>query len=105
MQVWNRQAEDLWGLRREEAVGQHFLNLDIGLPTDRLRPMIRRTLGGDDEFQEATLSAVNRRGRTIEVRVLSSPLRASTDGAAGVILTMEELDAREPAARADASRS
>jgi two-component system, chemotaxis family, CheB/CheR fusion protein len=105
VRVWNRQAQELWGLRDEEAIGQHFLNLDIGLPTDRLRPMIRRTLGGDDGFQEATLSAVNRRGRSIEIRVLSSPLRANTDSAAGVILTMEELDAREPAARADASRS
>ena len=34
VQVWNQRAEDLWGLRRDEAVGQHFLNLDIGLPTD-----------------------------------------------------------------------
>ena len=42
VRVWNRQAEELWGLRPEEAVGQHFLNLDIGLPTDRLRPLIRR---------------------------------------------------------------
>ena len=43
--VWNRQAEELWGLRPEEAVGQHFLNLDIGLPTDQLRPLIRRRAG------------------------------------------------------------
>jgi PAS domain-containing protein len=31
--VWNRRAEDLCGLRQDEAVGQHFLNLDIVLPT------------------------------------------------------------------------
>jgi two-component system, chemotaxis family, CheB/CheR fusion protein len=105
VRVWNRQAQELWGLRDDEAIGQHFLNLDIGLPTERLRPMIRRTLGGDDGFQEATHSAVNRRGRSIEICVLSSPLRPNTDDAAGVILTMEELGAREPAARADASRS
>jgi two-component system CheB/CheR fusion protein len=35
VRVWNRQAQELWGLRPDEAVGQHFLNLDIGLPTDR----------------------------------------------------------------------
>ena len=32
VQVWNRPREDLWGLRAEEAVDQHFLALDIGLP-------------------------------------------------------------------------
>src|SRR6185437_1711595 len=26
VQVWNRQAEDLWGLREDETVGEHFLN-------------------------------------------------------------------------------
>jgi PAS domain-containing protein len=30
--VWNDQSAELWGLRPDEAPGQHFLNLDIGLP-------------------------------------------------------------------------
>jgi two-component system CheB/CheR fusion protein len=101
VRVWNRQAQELWGLRQDEAVGQHFLNLDIGLPTDRLRPMIRRVLGGEDGSQEATLAAVNRRGRSIDVRVLCSALRDSTDEASGVILTMEEISVREPAFHTD----
>jgi two-component system, chemotaxis family, CheB/CheR fusion protein len=91
---WNRQAQELWGLRREEAVGQHFLNLDIGLPTDRLRPLLRQALGGEGP-QEMALSAVNRRGRSIEVRVLGSALRGHDDDApAGVILTMEDVEAK-----------
>jgi two-component system CheB/CheR fusion protein len=32
IQIWNYKAEDLWGLRVDEVQGQHFLNLDIGLP-------------------------------------------------------------------------
>ena len=40
--------EDLWGLRSKDATGQHFFNLDIGLPTDRIRPLIRSVLGGAD---------------------------------------------------------
>ena len=101
VQVWNRQAQELWGLRPEEAVGQHFLNLDIGLPTDRLRSLIRRTLADEDGSQEAIVDAVNRRGRPIDVRVLGSTLRAITGEVAGIILTMEGVEnsaERSPAA-------
>jgi two-component system CheB/CheR fusion protein len=94
VRVWNRQAQELWGLRQEEAVGQHFLNLDIGLPTDSLRSLIRRTLTGENGPQEATVGAINRRGRSIEVRVLGSTLRGGADDTAGIILTMEEFDGR-----------
>jgi two-component system CheB/CheR fusion protein len=92
VQVWNEQAQELWGLRRDEAVGQHFLNLDIGLPTDRLRPVIRGALGGESGPQEIVVSAVNRRGRSIDVRVIGSPLPARGT-VAGVILTMESTAA------------
>jgi two-component system CheB/CheR fusion protein len=92
VRVWNRRAEDLWGLRPDEAVGQHFLNLDIGLPTDQLRPMIRRVLSGDSDPQEALLTAVNRRGRTIEVRVVGTPLSRDGEGTTGAILVMDPLD-------------
>jgi two-component system, chemotaxis family, CheB/CheR fusion protein len=89
--VWNRHAEDLWGLRQDETVGQHFLNLDIGLPTQQLRPLIRRTLAGQGGPREVVLSAVNRRGRPILVRVVGSPMVDGTDGkASGAILLMEQ---------------
>jgi two-component system, chemotaxis family, CheB/CheR fusion protein len=92
VRVWNRRAEDLWGLRQDEAVGQHFLNLDIGLPTDQLRPMIRRMLSGDSDTQETRLTAVNRRGRTVEVRVVGTPLAHDGEGATGAILVMDIAD-------------
>src|SRR6185312_14293506 len=90
--VWNRRAEDMWGLRQEETVGQHFLNLDIGLPTGRLRSLIRDTLAGETGPQEMVLPAVNRRGRTIQVRVAGSPLSGADGSAAGAILLMEDDD-------------
>jgi two-component system CheB/CheR fusion protein len=92
VRIWSRQAQELWGLRPEEAVGQHFLNLDIGLPTDRLRSLIRRTLADEDGSQEATVGAVNRRGRSIEVRVLGSGLKTAAGEVTGVILTMEGVE-------------
>jgi two-component system CheB/CheR fusion protein len=94
VRVWNRQAQELWGLRPEEVVGQHFLNLDIGLPTDRLRSLIRRSLAGEDGAQETTVAAVDRRGRSIDVRVLGSALHGGSGDAAGIILTMERVDGR-----------
>ncbi|WP_103383706.1 CheR family methyltransferase [Pseudonocardia dioxanivorans] len=95
VQVWNHQAEELWGLRRDEAVGEHLLNLDIGLPLDLVRPVVRGTLAGEDGPQEVTLAAVNRRGRTIEVRVVASPLRGDGGTVVGAILTMEEASSVE----------
>jgi two-component system CheB/CheR fusion protein len=94
--VWNRRAEDLWGLRQDEIIGQHFLNLNIGLPTQQLRPLIRRTLIGDSGPREMVLSAVNRRGRPIQVRVASSPLDKVDGSAEGAILLMEQDSGTQP---------
>jgi two-component system CheB/CheR fusion protein len=89
IKMWNRRAEDLWGLRIEEVTGQHFLNLDIGLPLEMLRPLLRGALGG--ETGEAKVDAVNRRGRPVEVRVVCTPLngRAAGNGSDGAIIVME----------------
>jgi two-component system CheB/CheR fusion protein len=90
VQEWNRRAEDLWGLRREEAVGQHFLNLDIGLPTVKLRPLIRQALSDGGAPQELHVPAINRRGRGITVRVVCSPLAGDGGPVGGAILVMDE---------------
>ena len=91
--AWNRRAEDLWGVRQDEAVTRHLLNLDIGLPMDRLRPLLRAELGGAGgaEGQDVVLDAVNRRGKPITVRVSTSPLRRDGEEVGGVILVMEPL--------------
>jgi two-component system CheB/CheR fusion protein len=93
--VWNNRAEDLWGLRREEAVGQHFLNLDIGLPTDRLRPVIKQVLSDGVGTRELAVEAVNRRGREVLVRISCSALRRNGSDPTGAILVME-LDGHHP---------
>ena len=98
IQVWNRRSEDMWGLRADEAVNQHFLNLDIGLPTGQLRPLIRDVLAGGQQRQAPPLSAVNRRGRTVTLRVVCSPLVSEVAGPIGVILVMETVAEAETAA-------
>ncbi|MFI5890091.1 CheR family methyltransferase [Actinoplanes sp. NPDC051513] len=91
VRVWNQEAENLWGVRSAEAVGQHLLNLDIGLPVDKMRPLMRSALGGDPDTGEQLLEAVNRRGRPVTVRVSCSPL-TSAGGNAGAILAMEAVE-------------
>ncbi|GLY16000.1 chemotaxis protein CheR [Kineosporia sp. NBRC 101677] len=94
VQVWNSRAEELWGVRQEEAVGQHLLNLDIGLPMERLRPLIRQVLAGDGsgegggEQASVTVDAVNRRGRGVRVTVTVSPLHQHNDQTAGALIVM-----------------
>lgn len=100
--VWNRRAEDLWGLRSDEAVGQHFLNIDIGLSTAQLRPAIRAVLTGRSEREESEQSAVNRRGRTVDLRVVCSPLTSESAGIIGAILVMEMVTGGHPPAPAAA---
>jgi two-component system, chemotaxis family, CheB/CheR fusion protein len=90
VQVWNRRAEDLWGLRPAEAVGQHFLNLDIGLPVERLRPMVRQVLATGEDAQETQLAAVNRRGRNITIRVVCTALAGEPNSVSGAIILMED---------------
>jgi two-component system CheB/CheR fusion protein len=95
VRAWNRQAEDLWGLRTDEVLNQHFLNLDIGFPVEKLRGPIRSLLAGRTEQDQLTCPAVNRRGRPIECTVsLSQLVGAGTTR--GVILVMDAV-ARETA--------
>jgi two-component system CheB/CheR fusion protein len=98
VRAWNPQAEDLWGLRADEVQGQHFLNLDIGLPVEKLVGEIRSVLSADGTPERVTLEALNRRGRTIEVAVTLSPLAGEKEPA-GVVLLMEEVDHGDGASR------
>jgi two-component system, chemotaxis family, CheB/CheR fusion protein len=88
--VWNSRSEDLWGVRPEEVQGQHFLNLDIGLPVDQIRPILRTTLSGERERAAVVVDATNRRGKRIRVRVASSPLLGSDHEIRGVIVLVDE---------------
>jgi two-component system CheB/CheR fusion protein len=94
VQAWNAGARELWGLTTDEAVGQHFMNLDIGLPVEKLHAPLRGVLADDDGNRDIVrLDATNRRGRAVTTRVELAALH--TDGSTdGVILMMETEDAR-----------
>ena len=92
VKVWNHRAEDLWGVRSDEAVDQRLGDLDIGLPIDKVKPLIADTFKRNGESAHVTLPATNRRGRKIEVRITATPLiEPDQKQAQGVILMMEEV--------------
>jgi len=91
--VWNHRSADLWGVRPDEAPGQHFLNLDIGLPVEDLRPAIKAVLTGDSDHEQVELTATNRRGRDFLCRVSLAPLVSKEKAVRGVILLMEDASA------------
>ena len=90
--AWNNSAEDLWGLRADEVTGQSFMNLDIGLPVEKLKASIRSCLMEQGAFEEAVLDAINRRGKTFKCRVSCTPIISADREHHGVILMMEELE-------------
>ena len=95
VQIWNRRAEDLWGLRGDEALDHHFLSLDIGLPSEQLAAPLRAVLAGSSAREHHQLEAVNRRGRAIVCSATILPLidpKADGNGTAprGAIVMMED---------------
>ena len=97
--VWNRQAEELWGVRSVEVEHTNFFSLDIGLPLEQTAPAIRASLAGTLPSYEAMLQAVNRRGRAIVCKTTIVPLIArGSEKPRGVIVMMDE---QTPAAEQD----
>jgi two-component system CheB/CheR fusion protein len=89
--AWSRHAEELWGLRNDEVSGQHLLNLDLGLPLQRLRPAVKACLNGNTSQTQVTLEAINRRGKKIICQVTCSPLLGPDTTVAGAIIVMDEV--------------
>ncbi|MDQ3768981.1 MAG: PAS domain-containing protein [Actinomycetota bacterium] len=90
VQVWSERAEDLWGLRAEEAEGQHVLGLDIGMPVEHLRQPLRDVLGGRASRVEVELEATNRGGRAVRCHVTVLGLVVAGGEVSGAVVLMDE---------------
>jgi two-component system CheB/CheR fusion protein len=98
IRVWNRRAEDFWGLRADEAVGQPLQNLQIGLPVERLKAAVRACVDGRADAEEVVVEAVNRLGRPMLCRVSVAPFRGEAGSEVnGAVLVMEEQRGPAPA--------
>jgi two-component system, chemotaxis family, CheB/CheR fusion protein len=96
VELWNEVAVDMWGLRQDEVQGHHFLSLDIGMPLDRLRQPLLALLQSPDRPAELTVTATNRRGRAMSVRVFCVSAGSSVEQGRGIILLMQEVPAEMP---------
>ncbi|MCF6471073.1 PAS domain-containing protein [Nonomuraea sp. MG754425] len=94
--VWSPGAEELWGVRADEAVGETLTGLDIGLPLDLLLPRLRAALADGsnplEEVEGLVLDAVNRRGRPAPLTVHLSHLRTEDDVVHGLIMVLNVLN-------------
>ncbi|XVQ82951.1 CheR family methyltransferase [Microbispora siamensis] len=90
--LWSPGAEELWGLRADEAHGRDLPSLDIGLPLGPLLPGMRRVLDGEPaaggQGDPASVEAVNRRGRPVRLAVTLAPLHEDDASVQGLILVM-----------------
>ena len=92
VQVWNRESENLWGLRSSEVLGRHLFRLDVGLPVDELSGPARACLNGTSRREALHLGATDRRGRSIGCNITMLPL-AEGDDVRGVVILVESRPA------------
>ncbi|MEU4403834.1 CheR family methyltransferase [Streptosporangium sp. NPDC023963] len=94
--VWSPGAEELWGLRADEAIGCRLASLDIGLPVGELLTRAQRILEtgpepGNGRGDGVILDSVNRRGRPARLNVELSRLHTDDMSPHGVIMVMNLL--------------
>ena len=90
IKVWNRQMEDLWGLRENEVLRQDFLDLDLQLPVEQLTRTIRNCLAGEEPQHNTVLKAINRRGREFDCLIFCKSLKDAYAKTKGVVIEMRD---------------
>ncbi|RPI11239.1 MAG: PAS domain-containing protein [Zetaproteobacteria bacterium] len=85
--LWNRGAEELWGLSADEVRGRSLSSPDLGLPAEQMQ--IAGFLSGTAPNKEMTVDA-SCRGRPLRCRVTCTPFLGPSGGRAGAVLVMEE---------------
>ncbi len=95
---WEQKMRDLWGLNADEAEGQPFFELDIGLPVEMLRPSIEACLAGEaDALLE--VDALTRRGTSIRCEITCTPLRQEGQITGAIVFVRQLGSDREPQAK------
>src|SRR5215467_9372822 len=89
--IWNRMAEETWGLRSDEVKGTSLFDLDIGIEVAKLREPILVCLASGSSH-ETVMNARNRRGRPIRCHVTVNRQEGAQVKDRRIVILMEEID-------------
>jgi two-component system CheB/CheR fusion protein len=87
--LWNAAAKNMWGLDADDVRGKSVLDLEIGLPVDKLADVLRTAVAGGAVPQKVILDAVDRRGKPFRCRVTITPSAGTSPMPFGAVLVME----------------
>ena len=90
VKMWHGRSHDLWGLDAAEVYDRPLRSLDFGLPLAEIERAVARSLSEPDGVEGVMVTATNRRGRRIQVRILSTGIPIDREDR-GVLLLMEEV--------------
>lgn len=88
--VWSQRCTELWGLRKNEAIGKRLEGLDIGLPTERLSAALKAFRDNGDT-SVVSVDALDKTGKPLGCVVRLTPL--TFDSQHAIILV---IDTRSP---------
>jgi two-component system CheB/CheR fusion protein len=86
--LWNHGAEELWGLRANEARGRSLSSVDHGLSAQMLP--IAGFLAGAAQHEEMMVDATSCHGRAFRCRIACTPFIGPGGDRDGAVLVMEE---------------
>jgi two-component system CheB/CheR fusion protein len=96
VRVWKEKAEDLWGLRAEEAEGHLLPELDIALPMSEVQEEIAACIHGERSLPSRQIETLNRRGKRVRCALTATPLRDLQGEIRGAILLIEPMGGDVP---------
>jgi two-component system, chemotaxis family, CheB/CheR fusion protein len=88
--LWNRKADQICGARFKDLKNKSFFDLDIGVPTEKFKALIRASMSKRFKTQKVTLRSTNRRGKVFSGRVVLHRCGGADDKIKGVVLRFEE---------------
>ena len=90
---WNRQLEEIYGIRHEEAVGRHMNDLFDGPIAQMLRTSGAAAAEGGT-FYRVPMATRHEPTRRLLINLAVTPLRDSQDAVVGTIVILEDISTR-----------
>jgi two-component system CheB/CheR fusion protein len=91
VQVWNHEAENLWGMPAKDVLGLRLPDLDFSLPMEQLEAPLKRCVTSPGEKTELVLDALNRDGKPAKFRVVCTPRLGPGELRPGATVLFQEL--------------